>query len=508
MSRKKFIEHDDSYGRSPRVTFSRHPEKTIFCQFALSNPSQQVKASLWPSIMAERDMGLDERHAGPDGVPLLNMRGHEDSASEADDEEEQGAAARGLPPPGYPKTRNRQGSTWMKQIGSILSFSKFGNEGQKRMSKTSVRSRLCQVFGYSLAIVLMLLSVVFLHLFNLVLTYCSRGIIQLVSIAFIFLTALFPDQAAWFRDHFGNPSKATKGLLHWPTDFSRDIQPVPCHSHNDYWRQYPLYSALKAGCIGVEADVWLIDDELFVGHSYSSLTTNRTLRSLYVNPLMEILGKQNPVTEFHPKLDAPRNGVFDTNAEQTLVLMIDFKTNGAALWPHVYAQLEPLRTAGYLTSVKDTSITPGPITVVATGEAPFDLVVANTTRDIFFDAPLASMDANDAEMVPNDGEGHSSSGRWAADFYVYNATNSFYASTDFSNAIGSIWSEPNTSQLSQIRSQIQAAHDRGLKARYWDTPSWPRGLRNQIWNILVREGADFLNVDDLRDATQGNWGEW
>jgi hypothetical protein len=33
--------------------------------------------------------------------------------------------------------------------------------------------------------------------------------------------------------------------------------PVGCHSHNDYWRRVPLYSALQAGCIGVEADVWL-----------------------------------------------------------------------------------------------------------------------------------------------------------------------------------------------------------------------------------------------------------
>lgn len=51
-----------------------------------------------------------------------------------------------------------------------------------------------------------------------------------------------------------------------------------------------------------------------------------------------------------------------------------------------------------------------------------------------------------------------------------------------------------------MRRQIQAAHGKGLKARYWDTPAWPKSLRNHIWDVLWREGADALNVDDLKGA--------
>lgn len=69
----------------------------------------------------------------------------------------------------------------------------------------------------------------------------------------------------------------------YPTDFTRDIEPVSCcrensglykiftprqkpfHSHNDYWRDVPFYSGLAAGAISTEADVWLIDGTLYVG---------------------------------------------------------------------------------------------------------------------------------------------------------------------------------------------------------------------------------------------------
>lgn len=83
------------------------------------------------------------------------------------------------------------------------------------------------------------------------------------------------------------------GLASYPTDATRDVRPIPCHSHNDYWRRVPLFDAIHWGCTGVEADVWLFDgnDELLVGHSSTSLSPARTLRSLYVDPLVELLDK-------------------------------------------------------------------------------------------------------------------------------------------------------------------------------------------------------------------------
>ncbi len=46
----------------------------------------------------------------------------------------------------------------------------------------------------------------------------------------------------------------------------------------------------------------------------------------------------------------------------------------------------------------------------------------------------------------------------------------------------------------------------GLKVRYWRIPEWPIGLRNYLWRVLVREGVDYLSVDDIEDVRWENWG--
>ena len=95
-----------------------------------------------------------------------------------------------------------------------------------------------------------------------------------------------------FLPNWGKSGHAGDGLAHYLTDATRNVQPIPCHSHNDYWRRVPLFDAIHAGCVSVEADVWLFKDrdELYVGHGTASLTHERTFASLYINPLVELLG--------------------------------------------------------------------------------------------------------------------------------------------------------------------------------------------------------------------------
>lgn len=302
-----------------------------------------------------------------------------------------------------------------------------------------------------------------------------------------------PDKV--FAD-WGRPGTGTAGLAWYPTDFLRDVRTVPCHSHNDYWRKVPLFSALHAGCIGVEADVWLFnnDEELYVGHDRASLTPYRTFQSLYVNPLEGILTENNPRTLFYNGTD---RGVFDTDTDQTVILLVDFKTDGAKTLERVWAQLEPLRAGGWLTYVENEVVHQRQITVVGTGRTPFDVLTQNSTyRDIFFDAPL-----NEFYEDPDIPDTGNNSGQPS----VYNQTNSLYASVDFKRSIGTVWSGLNDRQLRLVRGQIKGAHRRGLKVRYWNTPAWPISLRNKIWHTLMAEGADILNVDDLKAATRQRW---
>ncbi|KAL4805957.1 histone acetylation protein-domain-containing protein [Aspergillus unguis] len=186
----------------------------------------------------------------------------------------------------------------------------------------------------------------------------------------------------------------------YPTDFTRGILPIPVHSHNDYWRDVPFYTALSHGCISVEADVWLYNGTLYVGHDESSLTKDRTFESLYVNPIADVLERQNPKSRF---LTAPtNNGVFDTTTDQTLYLWVDAKTSGPETFKAVIAALEPLRQKGYLTSVKNNeTLTQGPVTVIGTGNTPYDMVGPVANRDYFYDAPLATLNSSEnANITP------------------------------------------------------------------------------------------------------------
>ena len=121
-----------------------------------------------------------------------------------------------------------------------------------------------------------------------------RGLFQLLVMISSFIPVLIPGRIHSVLESWSQNGRTGEGLESWPTDFTRGIRPIRCHSHNDYWQRLPLYSAISAGCISVEADVWLFDQELYIGHSTSSLTRNRTLKALYVDPLMEILAKQTP----------------------------------------------------------------------------------------------------------------------------------------------------------------------------------------------------------------------
>lgn len=288
-------------------------------------------------------------------------------------------------------------------------------------------------------------------------------------------------------------------LSHRPSLFSNwfthGVIPVPCHSHNDYWRRVPLYSALAAGCISVEADVWLDGDELRVGHTLKTVLPGHTLRSLYLNPLLEMLQQHDPrYGNGTTKASTDITGVFANDLSQTLVLLVDFKADGELIWPLLMEQLEPLRESGYLSYFDGSEMIQRPITVVATGDAPFHLIVENATyRDVFYDTPLDKLYLSSESSPGPDGS-------------IYNTNNSYYASVDFRNSIGSLpLSRLSQAQLVKVRNQIRVAHEHGLKVRYWGTPTWPVGLRNYVWRVLVREGVDVLNVDDLHGATKVDW---
>ncbi|KAF9760918.1 hypothetical protein IL306_004046 [Fusarium sp. DS 682] len=254
-----------------------------------------------------------------------------------------------------------------------------------------------------------------------------------------------------------------------------NTNPVPCHSHNDYWRPEPFYSAIDAGCIGIEADVWNVQKELYVGHDVGDLSSSKTLTRMYIRPLVELLQARN--LDRDPSL--PPRGIYARKPDQTVVLLVDLKADPNTSWPLLLKTLDPLRQKGWLSHVSDGKFVSRPITVVGTGETEFHHVnEATPSRDVFFDAPLRKLE--EAQ---------------------YNNTNSYYASASFEQSIGKVGSKGvKPEQLAKLRRQISQAHSRGLKTRYWGMPYWPIRVRNQLRELLLDKGVDVLNADDLLEA--------
>lgn len=313
------------------------------------------------------------------------------------------------------------------------------------------------------------------------------------------------DFARFWQDRFSSRGSAT-----YPVEFFGNVLPVPCHSHNDYWRQTPLFAALGSGCVSIEADVWLKNGNLYVGHTENSLRENMTLQSMYIEPLTRVLETINAPQLLSQNPSQPM-GVFYNDPAQALTLLVDFKTPSGEAWPLLLEQLRPLRDAGWLAHWNGTARIHRPIIIVASGSVDFETLVANHTyRDVFYDAPLDALEDDsdwqgdiDDDTVTNDGTPGSSR------YFKYNPSNCHFASAKLSKAIGPVlFSNLSPEQLITVGRQIRNARERHLIPRYWGTPRWPRGLRDAIWASLVKEEVGLLNVDDLRAMRKGDWGIW
>ncbi|KAF2021470.1 hypothetical protein BU24DRAFT_487883 [Aaosphaeria arxii CBS 175.79] len=327
--------------------------------------------------------------------------------------------------------------------------------------------------------------------------------------------------------------------VHYPETFLRSVMPIPCQSHNDEQRHTPLHAALGTGCVSIEADIWASDDpdsnDIFVGHTTGDLDPNKSLKRMYIDPLVRLLEIRNGPHAKQPQA----NGVFSLAPSTSLTLVLDFKSTSAELWEALEVNLDPLASRDWLTfwDASAQARVQRPITIAVTGTDDFDTILRgklkttatssptvkglNDTFDplsidryIFFDAPLHDLiqpgdpDSSEAPFTPSD---PSNPDRSLS--YKYNPSNSHLASTSLYKAIGPISpslltsaSDPDHFQRRILRQQIRAARDRGLVSRYWGLPRWPRGLRDGVWEVLEREGVGLLNVDDLRGVRKGEWG--
>lgn len=205
----------------------------------------------------------------------------------------------------------------------------------------------------------------------------------------------------------------------------------------------------------MEANVHLRGPDLLVGHDARNLQSTLNLRTMYLQPLQRIVWARNS-----QRTGKYVRGIFDLAPDQAVVLLVDLKTSGPETFAELHRQLQPLRDHDYLTYWNGTTRISRPITIVASGNSPFQSVIAlnATHRDIFWDAKLENLVSVQANFLTH------------PITYKYNRSNSYFESTEFRNAILYKYQNmsaalPNTPEMKNITStQLEQAKSRGLLA--------------------------------------------
>ncbi|GAA0669022.1 phosphatidylinositol-specific phospholipase C/glycerophosphodiester phosphodiesterase family protein [Streptomyces thermocarboxydovorans] len=231
------------------------------------------------------------------------------------------------------------------------------------------------------------------------------------------------------------------------------------HAHNDYEHPRPLLDALDHRFGSVEADIFLVGDQLLVAHDPVDLDPSRTLESRYLKPLAA-------------RVRANR-GTVHRGHHRPLQLLIDIKTEGSSTYLELDRQLRRYRHL--FTTYVHGRVLPGPVTAVISGDRAARLPMeAQRVRRAFYDGRLADLGGPaPASFMPL------ISDNWSLHF-------TWLGSGAFPEA-----------ERAKLRQIVRTAHTRGQKVRFWATPDLPGPEREAVWRELVAADVDFLNTDDL-----------
>ena len=124
-------------------------------------------------------------------------------------------------------------------------------------------------------------------------------------------------------------------------------QPVILHSHNDYNRTAPFWEAYSQHCRSIEADVFLHEGTLLVGHEIEDLKPENSLLRMYVDPIVRTF--------------RANGGRMWKGSEDRLMLLVELKS-----------ATEPTLTEviGLLEEFPDVFCSPEGVQVAITGNVP------------------------------------------------------------------------------------------------------------------------------------------
>ena len=257
---------------------------------------------------------------------------------------------------------------------------------------------------------------------------------------------LFCSSAAWLYCAFLATAAAEDGPATAPLRAA--------HAHNDYLHPRPLLDALEHGFGSVEADIFLVNGALLIGHERKDLKPERTLESLYLEPL-------------RARVHARQGGVY--GPEFRFYLLIDVKTEAE----ETYQVLDQVlaRYADILSVTRDGTFEPKGVTIVLSGNRAQESIAKQSVRYVGIDGRPEDLDSDrPADLMPW------ISARWGA-LFAWRGVGPF--------------PEAERSKLTEI---VTRAHQRGRQVRFWATAE-----NENVWRELVAAKVDLINTDKLAD---------
>ena len=224
------------------------------------------------------------------------------------------------------------------------------------------------------------------------------------------------------------------------------------HAHNDYVQKRPLVGALEQGFGSIEADVFLVNGELLVGHDRPDISPERTLKRMYLEPLAA-------------QVKANGGTVYGKKGE--LILLVDIKEDGAAVYEQLKKDLTPYHSI--LTKFDDKGLKRRAVTVILSGDRPIEVLKAEPKRWAFIDGRPENI-GQDVNLFPLISENFTQ-------LFKYRGSQKM--------------TEAESQSLSAMVSKVKTA---GQKLRFWGAYD-----SRDMWSELLRHKVDLIGTDRQAD---------
>jgi Glycerophosphoryl diester phosphodiesterase family len=214
------------------------------------------------------------------------------------------------------------------------------------------------------------------------------------------------------------------------------------HAHNDYMHPVPFYTAYNAGFGSIEADIFPVNGILCVAHSKSEIQPQRTLKSLYLDPLLHELAVNN---------------------SRRLTLLVDVKENYKLSLQLLIQEIEPLKQ--YLSTPQESRY----LIILISGNRPPPAEYKDYPAFIFFDDDLKL---------------HHSPNEWNRVGLVslpFNKISDWKGEDDI-----------NSKDKKRFRCIIDSVQSAGKHIRFWAAPD-----NETSWKMQMKLGVDLIGTDKI-----------